>query len=720
MIQQKKLFLKSRSAFSIIEISVVILIIGLLVAGVAQAQRMVKKAKVTSARSAVVSSPVNFIKDLNGWYDTVMENSFVATETDSATKKISRWGNIAKTSADSVNGDGSQGTSDSQPVYVDGSMTTLPQLTFDGGDAISLPDRVFPTGNGVYTFFAVVAPTNSGTLFSAGGSGVNTKFGFDADSNFTIDGGGTLLAKTKGFNVMQTISYTYDGTDNKVWIDGIPVTVGGTASAKSTGAGSITIGSTSSGFRGNVGEVIVFARNLDDGERQDVEKYLKDKWKTKASGAANGFTSSSSGTTCSAFSTRTGGSISTSGGTATLTCSSGYVSSGNATATCSSGAWSQSLGSCVASCAALTAPSGGSIAISNSHSPAIEGDTATLTCSGGSPIGNSTATCTNGNWSQDLGTCINATGGTITYICDGTVQSSACSTSATAKYKVHTFTSSGTLTVSGGSISSIDYLVVAGGGGGGGTCTSWTGAGGGGAGGMLTGTFSSLAVASYPVTVGAGGAGGTGSIYAGCTSFDQQPTGTGYGTQGGQSTISTITAIGGGGGAGAQNAHNGTGGTGGSGGAGTRAGNAGSGSSGQGNSSGNTSNLACITSAPGGGGKGGVGGNGCSGISGGGGIGGIGASSSISGTATYYAGGGGGGVGSGGSTNFTRPGGSGGNGGGGSGATLTESSGAFTGANGTAGTANTGGGGGGGSYSSSAGHTGGSGGSGIVIVRYAY
>ena len=76
-------------------------------------------------------------------------------------------------------------------------------------------------------------------------------------------------------------------------------------------------------------------------------------------------------------------------------------------------------------------------------------------------------------------------------------------------YTYHTFTSPGTLSVSGGS-KTITYLVVAGGGGASGYGPgSGYGGGGGGAGGLRTGT-SSLGPGSYSVTIGPGGSGGTG------------------------------------------------------------------------------------------------------------------------------------------------------------------------------------------------------------------
>jgi len=71
-----------------------------------------------------------------------------------------------------------------------------------------------------------------------------------------------------------------------------------------------------------------------------------------------------------------------------------------------------------------------------------------------------------------------------------------------SNYKSHTFTSSGTFTVTTAGSDAIDYLVVVGGGGGG-------AAGGGGAGGMVTGS-GNLSATSYTITIGAGGTGGRG------------------------------------------------------------------------------------------------------------------------------------------------------------------------------------------------------------------
>jgi len=131
---------------------------------------------------------------------------------------------------------------------------------------------------------------------------------------------------------------------------------------------------------------------------------------------------------------------------------------------------------------------------------------------------------------------VSATGGTITTVC--------------TNYKVHTFTSDGTFTVSGGSGAKafVSYMVVAGGGGGAGRY-----GGGGGGGGMREGKQNTAALpdsytafpnaatsgipvapGAYPITVGGGG--------------DRAPSNpsNAEGTPGSNSVFSTITSAGGG------------------------------------------------------------------------------------------------------------------------------------------------------------------------------
>jgi hypothetical protein len=302
-----------------------------------------------------------------------------------------------------------------------------------------------------------------------------------------------------------------------------------------------------------------------------------------------------------------------------------------------------------------------------------------------------------------------ATGGTIT---------------TSGDYKIHTFTSPGTFTVTGAGTpagsTTVDYLVVAGGGGGG---AAGGAVGGGGAGGFrlsnstsmpapLTSPLASPAgipvtVTAYPITVGGGGTGGgPGTV----------------GLRGNNSIFSTITSAGGGGGAfgntpGADPGVPGGSGGGSSGGAGPGTSNPYVGGTGntppvsppQGNNGGQGfDGRQTNTQGGGGGGAGAVGGNASSGAGAPGGAGSFVAGSGFAGCngtagpvpgARYFAGGGGGGTDS--PACNTYPGGVGGGGtGGGPGSAKNGST-------------NTGGGGGGNPVA-------GIGGSGIVVIRYKY
>jgi len=317
-------------------------------------------------------------------------------------------------------------------------------------------------------------------------------------------------------------------------------------------------------------------------------------------------------------------------------------------------------------------------------------------------------------WINTMDSTSNARG--AAFICASV--SGACNTLVTVDtdYKVATFTGPGTFTINsgGGSLSKVDYLVVAGGGGSGSVIT-----GGGGAGGFreshcatISGPYTASPLASItslgpfspggiPITVGGGGAGST-------------PAGpTGDGVKGSDSIFSTITSTGGGNSQDAAPAASpAVGQPGGSGGGGGRRSRA------AGN--GNTPPVSPSQGNPGGAGgngyapdgEGSAGGGGGAGAAGGagappnnGGAGGAGVTSSINDTPTARAGGGGGGV-------YT-PGtaGTGGTGGGGAGGPGTAPA--------TAGTANTGGGGGGAGYPTGA-CVGAAGGSGIVIIRYKF
>ena len=77
-------------AFSLIELSIVILIIGILVAGVTSSSRLITRMKVITAQNLTRNSPVSSIKDLAMWYETSLDESFDNAE-ESEDSPITNW-----------------------------------------------------------------------------------------------------------------------------------------------------------------------------------------------------------------------------------------------------------------------------------------------------------------------------------------------------------------------------------------------------------------------------------------------------------------------------------------------------------------------------------------------------------------------------------------------------------------------------------------------------
>ena len=289
------------------------------------------------------------------------------------------------------------------------------------------------------------------------------------------------------------------------------------------------------------------------------------------------------------------------------------------------------------------------------------------------------------------------------------IAASGGNTTATCgNFKIHTFTSPGTFTVScagnSGGSNTVSYLVVGGGGG-----SAGDGTGGGGAGGFREGlglndsytgsplrapTGVPVTATGFPITVGAGGA--------------AVPQPTSPGNPGAASVFSSISSAGGGAGERACGTAGGSGG-----GAGRSSGDTG----GAGNTppvsppQGNPGGDSPSPFQAGGGGGGATAAGGDAGPSGAGGDGGAGASSEITGSAVVRAGGGGGG------STDPQPAGDGGSGGGGQGGSGPSPSPTSAGSDGTV---NTGGGGGGSSGNTGPQTVGRGGGSGIVIIRYKF
>lgn len=277
-----------------------------------------------------------------------------------------------------------------------------------------------------------------------------------SDNNYTS----SVTNYSQSSGKPRIFSFIHDkASGKKTYINGL---LAAQSSDKSnlTNITSLKIGS---GYQGQIGELIIFARALNPEERQSVEDYLGKKW-TSPILRSTGI-SSLSGSCTTGVVSNTGCQIACSvpaitgitnttvaDGSGTLTCSSANHFFGSISYTCSNGVFSYT-------------------------------DATSCSCQTGYTISGSVCVSINPNYSGGTESTVNISG---------------------TDYKIHTFTSSGTLTCAAGVTAKI--LVVGGGASGGQSETNAGGGGGGGGGVVFVNSYSMPANTSIAVTVGNGGA----------------------------------------------------------------------------------------------------------------------------------------------------------------------------------------------------------------------
>ncbi|MES2962221.1 MAG: LamG-like jellyroll fold domain-containing protein [Pseudomonadota bacterium] len=284
-------------AFSLIEISIVVLIIGILVAGVTQSTRLLSQARISTAKTLTQSSPVSSVKNLVLWIESTSDASFDSTETDDALT-VTNWYDI-NPQASLKN----SFVATTKPAYSLNAINGLPAIKFDGSSTFMTASNFSNIITGSVTVFAVVklpatiaAQPIIGKRPSSGSA--NFQFGTGTSSagwQFCDSACGTsnyVSTSTVSANGSYVASAVYTGTSTAGSSTSTGVTFfqnGAIATASQTtttspstsAGGSLIIGKDGPSavfFGGYMGEVIVFDRALKKEERQAIEGYLGKKW----------------------------------------------------------------------------------------------------------------------------------------------------------------------------------------------------------------------------------------------------------------------------------------------------------------------------------------------------------------------------------------------------------------------------------------------------------
>lgn len=286
----------AKKAFSLIELSIVVLIIGILVAGITQSSRLVSAFRLSTARNLTNASPVNSVKDLVFWLDATSEKSILNQNSSldiSHGDTVSSWQDsnptvINKTSC-------TQATQANQPTYITNAINGIPGIRFNSSNgsmrmscSLASGTRMSVTIFIVFNWTSSFSATNTNFLVIGAGNASTTLNSVTTGGLFTHqtwDGSTNVDVLSRSLTVGKNLIFTIhtDPTNNSsvLYENGTSVS---TATASFSGVfpdTSVTIGNWPNATRtlgGDLGEIIIFDRALKTEERKSIENYLGQKW----------------------------------------------------------------------------------------------------------------------------------------------------------------------------------------------------------------------------------------------------------------------------------------------------------------------------------------------------------------------------------------------------------------------------------------------------------
>lgn len=294
----------NNKAFSLIELSIVIIIIGILIAGVVRGSAIILKAKLNTAKSLTQSSPVAATAGLRLWLETTLDESISALQAVDETN-VTVWYDINPQVSNKL-----FARNDNSIIQYrfDTGINSLPSLYFPGGtgaastsfftlstSSASTNPTAIATGNNAFTVFLVAKADAVGTGVvnnafyngTAGDGGDGWGY-LNSESNKALSFGATTAVDMSGgvaFSRGEVISIVSTGSAVTLYTDGVKdatidasaVTIGSATDGFYIGSFDAT-GSDTDNWVGYISEIIIFDKKLSDANRKDIEIYLGTKY----------------------------------------------------------------------------------------------------------------------------------------------------------------------------------------------------------------------------------------------------------------------------------------------------------------------------------------------------------------------------------------------------------------------------------------------------------
>ena len=281
-------------AFSLIELSIVILVIGILMVGVSQGYNLVRSAQISNARGITAKSPISQMQGLLAWYETSMKESLDQSKLKDG-DSISTWKDISPNSI--LNGYNQLTTTASANItFAQSSINKIPAIKFSGISKLSLGNFTQGSSSQATVFLVVKLnyvpdTTNYKTIFD----GNSADFSFSIRSNgIQINTGSSVVSSDVANSFLNSGEYAiaiyFNGSNSKVYVNDTDLMFGGSVISNTLGTNQLsglTLGKNKdgiNGFSGFISEVAIFNRVIKAGERKEIFNYFSKKYKIAIAG----------------------------------------------------------------------------------------------------------------------------------------------------------------------------------------------------------------------------------------------------------------------------------------------------------------------------------------------------------------------------------------------------------------------------------------------------
>jgi prepilin-type N-terminal cleavage/methylation domain-containing protein len=287
-----------KQAFTLIELSIVLIIIGLVVGGVVGGSSLINSSRLLKARTLTNSSPVHGTENLALWLESTSAESFLV-KTPNKDAPIDLWQDLNQQET-AKNNAIQNGLSTLRPTYAKDGIGGLPTLNFDGsnnyldlGETFDLngktlfivadaDDVIMDTDDYVNKgIFGQSATDNYDYHFTLGPM-LTTRVDSLFIENNAGSGFGYVVSGMSNAGMKQPliVSFSARASDSLTRINGNE-NINSTSAIGTTDLRYIGVGYGSAAnnrFKGSIGEIIVFDRVLGASEISAIEEYLSKKW----------------------------------------------------------------------------------------------------------------------------------------------------------------------------------------------------------------------------------------------------------------------------------------------------------------------------------------------------------------------------------------------------------------------------------------------------------